>query len=103
MLMSLGMPALAAVGINKSRMKEIGTHGNVTDEEKELFLWAWDLLETVMVAEAEKGTDREIENMRTAMEIAEEELDEETGSFVIRTIRQIMEEVSRGEKRKRKR
>lgn len=109
LLLTLGMPALMAVGVTESRVKELVERSKISDEEEELFLWAWDLLEAVMAANAEKGSNAEIESMRDAIRIAGEELNEEGAALVVQAMRRLIEELekearqetNRGGKKKR--
>jgi hypothetical protein len=92
-LLLFGIPALAAVGISLDRFAEMMKGDVPTEDEEERLDWAHDLVEEIIAATIEKGNPEEIEAMMTAMEIAREELDEQTAVYVVQSIRQRIEEL----------
>lgn len=94
-LMILAVPALSAVNITYKRFMEIVEGSPPTDEEEDLMTWAYDLLEMILLSNAMRGTNEEIEAKQVALEIAHEELDEKRARKVIRKIRQLIDKIEK--------
>jgi tetratricopeptide (TPR) repeat protein len=85
-------PALAAVDIPFNRLKQLFS-GDLPDDDELFFIeWAIEIVAMTMDAVHHRNTGREIECLVDANEIAREELDDEDAGWVVKEIREMIEE-----------
>lgn len=83
------VPILSLSGLEKERFEEIVKGAKATDEEEELFFWAFDFLESVLGSVTNIETDEEKQLLLEAKQIALEILDENDADDAINMTREL--------------
>lgn len=90
LVMTVGEPALSAVGVNNELMVQIMDGRKATDDEKERISWAWEVVNAIVRAKAFEGERNEIEGLRSALTIAKEKLGAKAASTMIGAVRRLI-------------
>jgi len=83
LLLPLTVPILSIFGLEKDRFEDIANGSKATDEEEELFFWAFDFLEAVLESVADIPSVTKKQLIFKAKQIALEFLDEQDADEAI--------------------